>query len=162
MNLAIAFAQVLHDFGIDHQILSVTCNNTSNNDTMINEMDTMLTGFSSVNRTSCFAHILNLVPKSLLKQLDVKQDEKMDGDLNDNKQMLLAIAGDVEEEEQIMAQENDTEDGDTEDDDSLEGWVDEVEALTDEERENLQESIWPIKRMLVKVMKVWSVLTCMA
>jgi len=76
--------------------------------------------------------------------------------------MLLAIAGDIEEEEQIMAQENDTEDRDTEDDESLEGWVDEVEALADEEWENLQEYIWPIKRMLVKVTKVWSVLTCMA
>jgi hypothetical protein len=162
MNLAIAFAEVLHDFGIDHKILSVTCDNTSNNDTMINKMDTMLTRFSSVNRTCCFAHILNLVAKSLLKQFDVKQDEKKDGDLNDDEQMLLAIAGDIEEEEQIMAQENNTKDRDTEDDDSLEGWVDEVEALTDEERENLQESIWPIKRMLVKVTKVWSVLTCMA
>ena len=47
--------------------------------------------------------------------------------------MLLAIAGDIKEKEQIMAQENDTEDRDTEDDDSLEGWVDEVEALTDKE-----------------------------
>jgi len=125
-------------------------------------MDMMLTWFSSVNCTHCFAHILNLVTKSLLKQFDVKQDEKKDGDLNDDEQMLLAITGDIKEEEQIMAQENDAEDRDTDDDNSLEGWVNEVEALTDEERENLQESIRPIKRMLVKVMKVWSVLTCMA
>lgn len=125
---------------------------------MIDKMDAMLTRFSSINRTHCFAHILNLVTKSLLKQFDIKQDEKKDGDLNDDEQVLLAIAGDIEEEEQIMAQENDAEDGDTEDDDSLEGWVDEIEALTDEERENLQESIRPIKRMLVKVTKVWSVL----
>ena len=126
MNLAVTSAEVLHDFGIDHKILSVTCDNTSNNDTMINKMDIMLTGFSSINCTHCFAHILNLVAKSLLKQFDVKQDEKKDGDLNDNEQMLLAITGDIEEEEQIMAQENDAEDGDTEDNDSLEGWVDEV------------------------------------
>ena len=68
--------EVLHDFGIDHNILSVTCDNTPNNDTMINEMDMMLTKFSSINHTHCFTHILNLVAKSLLKQFDVKQDEK--------------------------------------------------------------------------------------
>jgi len=32
-----------------------------------------------------------------------------------------------------MAQENNAKDRDTEGDDSLEGWVDEVEALADEE-----------------------------
>jgi hypothetical protein len=128
---------------------------------MISELDMMLTDFSSVNRTHCFAHILNLITKSLLKQFDIKQDDRTDGDLNDDEQMLLAIAGDIKEEEHIMAQENDAEDGDTKDDDSLEGWVDEVHALTDKERENLQESIQPIKRMLVKVTKFWSVLTCM-
>ena len=99
MNLTITFAEVLCDFGIYHKILSVTCDNASNNDTMINKMDMMLTWFSSVNCTHCFAHILNLVTKSLLKQFDVKQDEKKDGDLNDDEQMLLAIAGDIEEEE---------------------------------------------------------------
>ena len=103
---------------------------------MINKMDMMLTRFSSVNHTRCFAHILNLVAKSLLKQFDVKQNEKKDGDLNDDEQMLLAITGDIKEEEQIMAQENDAKDRNTEDDDSLEGWVDEVEALTDKEQEN--------------------------
>jgi len=128
---------------------------------MISELDTMLTNFSSVNHTCCFAHILNLIAKSLLKQFDIKQDDKMDGDLNDNEQVLLAIVGDIKEEEHIMAQDNDAEDGDTEDDDSLEGWVDEVHALTDKECKNLQESIWQIQRMLVKVTKFWSVLTCM-
>ncbi|KAF8219718.1 hypothetical protein L208DRAFT_1157969, partial [Tricholoma matsutake] len=58
--LAVAFTQVLHNFGIDHKVLSVTCNNASNNDTMISELDTMLTEFLSINCTCCFAHILNL------------------------------------------------------------------------------------------------------
>ena len=83
MHLAITFAKVLCDFGIEHKILSVTCDNASNNDTMSNKLDHMLTKYSPVNHTCCFTHILNLVAKSLLKQFDVKQDDKKD-DLTDD------------------------------------------------------------------------------
>ncbi|KAF8219060.1 hypothetical protein L208DRAFT_1130915, partial [Tricholoma matsutake] len=58
--LAIAFAEVLRDFSIEHKILSVTCDNASNNDTMSTKLDHMLTKYSPVNCTRCFAHILNL------------------------------------------------------------------------------------------------------
>jgi hypothetical protein len=62
----------------------------------------------------------------------------------------------------LWAQENDNKDGESEDDDSLEGWVDEVKALILEEWEQLEESIQPVKKMLVKVMKIWKVITCMS
>jgi hypothetical protein len=157
----VAFVEVLKDFGIEHKILSVTCDNASNNDTMATELEYMLTKFSPVNRTRCFAHILNLVAKSLLKQFDVKKDDKED-DLNDEERTLLAMAGDIEQEEMLSAQEQDDADGEVEDDDDLEGWVDEVEALTPGERENLNESIRPVKKMLVKVKKFWNVFNCMS
>jgi Asp-tRNA(Asn)/Glu-tRNA(Gln) amidotransferase B subunit len=105
------------------------------------ELDLMLTKYSTVNHTRCFAHILNLVAKSLLKQFDVKQDDKEKDDLNDNKQALLDLVGDIEQEELTTAQEKDDVDNETEEEDDLEGWVDEVEALTLEEWENLEDSI---------------------
>lgn len=160
MNLAVVFAQVLQKFGIEHKILLVTCDNASNNDMMVSELEMKLTHFSSVNHTRCFAHILNLVAKSLLKQFDVKQDPGKNDNLDEDEQTLLAMAENLEEEELIMAQKNNGEDGSGEDNDSLDGWVDEVEALTLEEHKNLEESIWPVKRMLVKVTKVLNVLTC--
>jgi hypothetical protein len=162
MNLAVAFVDVLQDFCIDHKILSVTCDNTSNNDTMITELDHMLTKFSPINRTCCFAHILNLVAKSLLKQFDVKHEKKDNNDLNEDEQLLLALAENIDEEELTVVQENDNEDSESEDDDSLEGWVDEVEALTPDEWEQLEESIQPVKKMLVKVTKFWKVITCIS
>ncbi|KAF8236207.1 hypothetical protein L208DRAFT_1127187, partial [Tricholoma matsutake] len=58
--LAVAFVEVLRDFSIEHKILSVTCDNASNNNTMATELEDMLTKFSPVNCTHCFAHILNL------------------------------------------------------------------------------------------------------
>jgi hypothetical protein len=120
---------------------------------MVTELGKMLTAYSPVNRTRCFAHILNLVAKSLLKQFDVKPANEKDDDLNDDEQSLLALADDIEQEELNMAKDNDAEDDDIEEEDDVEGWVDEVAALTADERENLQESVRPVKRTLVKV---WS------
>lgn len=151
INLATAFADVLKEFGIENKILSVTCDNASNNDTMIEELEDQLTGFSAVNCTHCFAHILNLVAKSLLKQFDVKTDKKDKDDLNDDEKSLLDMAQNIEAEELTTAQENDDEDGEIEDEDNVDGWVDEVEALTSEECANLEESIRPVKKTLVKV-----------
>ena len=52
-----------------------------------------------------------------------------------------------------MAQENDDDDSSA-NDDNIEGWVDEVQALTAEERADLEESIRPVKKMLVQVTSV--------
>ncbi|KAI0665689.1 hypothetical protein C8Q78DRAFT_952827, partial [Trametes maxima] len=53
------------------QILSVTCDNASNNDTMVDEMASMLTEFGSeFSRTRCFLHIVALTTNSLLHEFD--------------------------------------------------------------------------------------------
>jgi hypothetical protein len=142
---------VLDEFKIGGKILSVTCDNASNNDTMVEELETRLTKFSTVNRTRCFAHILNLVAKSLLKQFDVKPSKKKDNDLSDDEKSLLDMAKDIEVEEHTMAQEKDTNDEEIEHNDDDHGWINEVNVLTPKEREKLEASIRPIKKMLVKV-----------
>ncbi|KAF8812192.1 hypothetical protein BYT27DRAFT_7036613, partial [Phlegmacium glaucopus] len=63
--LAIAFANVLEEFGLSDKILSITCDNASNNDRMIiayhiDELEDLLPGFSKVNHTRCFLHVNNL------------------------------------------------------------------------------------------------------
>ena len=73
---------MVHSFKLETKILSVTCDNASNNDTMMENLDDLLSGFSSLNRTRCFAHILNLVAKALLKQFDMKSDDSDRNDLN--------------------------------------------------------------------------------
>jgi hypothetical protein len=150
VNLARAFAEVVCSFKIDHKILSVTCDNASNNDTMLENLDDLLSGYSSLNRTRCFAHILNLVAKALLKQFDVKTEDK--NDLNDDERSLLDIETEELTEELTEAQDVDI--NEIDDDDDNGGWVDGADTLTPEERENLEESIRPVKRMLVKVRRV--------
>ncbi|KAI0371190.1 hypothetical protein BV20DRAFT_906067, partial [Pilatotrama ljubarskyi] len=52
-------------------ILSVTCDNASNNDTMTEELAQLLTSFGgNYARTRCFLHITNLTAQSLLHEFD--------------------------------------------------------------------------------------------
>ena len=97
MNLEVAFIGILHDFKISNKILSVTCDNASNNNRMVIEMSKRLTKISAVNHTRCFAHILNLLAKSLLKQFNTKL--KHINQLNDEDGCLLALAGNIEDED---------------------------------------------------------------
>lgn len=144
---------MLRSLGTEDRILSLTCKNTSHNDTMTTELGHLLPTFSSVNRTRCFSHVLNLIAKSFLRQFDIdwrSDNLREEEDLNDEERSLLEFAGSIGEEERTMAQEND-EDEVVEEDDSLEGWVDEVDALTDRERRHLEKTIRPARRMLIKV-----------
>ncbi|TFK79442.1 hypothetical protein K466DRAFT_450423, partial [Polyporus arcularius HHB13444] len=53
------------------QIMNITCDNASNNDTMVAEMGVLLPFFEGqFHRVRCFAHVVNLVAKSMLRQFD--------------------------------------------------------------------------------------------
>jgi hypothetical protein len=65
-----------------YQILSITCDNASPNDAMIDALAELVIAFpGAANRTRCFTHILNLVVKVILRQFDVpkaKVNEELD------------------------------------------------------------------------------------
>ena len=91
----------------------MSCDNASNNDSMITELSKLVTKFpGAANQTRCFLHILNLVVKSIIKQFDLPKTPT--GRLND---ALLDLAGDLENEE-LKAQNDINND---EDDDNAEG-----------------------------------------
>ncbi|RDX42155.1 hypothetical protein OH76DRAFT_1297656, partial [Lentinus brumalis] len=53
------------------QIMSVTCDNASNNDTMISALARRIPGFEGTfHRVRCFAHVIQLVVKSMLRPFD--------------------------------------------------------------------------------------------
>ncbi len=84
-NLAIVFAEVLEAFRIKEkvritieskenwyshaaQILSVTADNASNNDTMISKLGGILEEFpGAANQTCCFAYIISISAKAILR-----------------------------------------------------------------------------------------------
>ena len=77
------------------QILSVTCDNASLNDTMIDTLAEELPTFpGGANRTRCFTHILNLVVKVILRQFDGVKDQA-DEMLEEASHALDDIAGDI-------------------------------------------------------------------
>jgi len=132
----------------ERQILSITCDNASSNDTMTDHLEDLIEAFpGQANRTRCFAHIINLVAKSLIKQFDVtkKKGDQTSDDFND--ELLRLMQGADLEDLQTRLREND---GDLEDD-NVEGWVDEVAAMDDDERVELLEAIKPVQMVLAKV-----------
>jgi len=88
---------------VDEQILSITCDNASNNDTMIAELVNLLNDFAGpANQTRCFTHILNLVVKSVICQFDLPKS-KGDKILDDAAKELLSLAGNIKFEEDELA-----------------------------------------------------------
>jgi hypothetical protein len=67
--------------------------------------------------------------------------------LNEATKELLALADDIDLEEDAMA--GDEEDG--VDGDNIEGWVDERAAMSKEEVDELEESVAPVWLLLTKV-----------
>ncbi|KAG1889610.1 uncharacterized protein F5891DRAFT_965438 [Suillus fuscotomentosus] len=104
-------------------------------------------------RTRCFLHIVNLVAKSLLKQFDVPKNEAL-AFVGTAEEELREIAQGLEAEDADTVAENGASDPNADDTDNLDGWVDEVGELSDEEHNMLQDDIRPIKFVLVKLCKL--------
>jgi len=135
---------------VDEQILSITCDNASNNDTMIAELANLLDDFPGpANQTRCFTHVLNLVVKSVIRQFDLPKS-KGDKILDDAAKELLSLSGNIEFEEDELAW-RDANEAEEDDDDNVEGWIDERTLMTDIELEELDESVEPVRLLLTKV-----------
>jgi hypothetical protein len=92
------------------------------------------------NQTRCFAHILNLIAKTIIKQFDAPKKNFIDH--SDDEQMLVDLAKgiELEESETRKAQDSNSE----EEDDNIEGWIDEDELLSEEEQSELKAAMLPI------------------
>lgn len=130
------------------QILSVTCDNASSNDAMIYALAELVVAFpGAANRTRCFTHILNLVVKVILRQFDLPK-AKADEALDVASQVLVDLAGDIEMEEAAMDQRDDEDD---DDDGGEEGWIDPYDGMSQEDRNELEWAVRPVRLVLVKV-----------
>ena len=90
---------------------------------MIAKLVNLLDDFPGpANQTRCFTHILNLVVKSVIRQFDLPKS-KGDRILDDAAKELLSLAGNIEFEEDKLAR-RDGKEGDDEDNDNVEGWID--------------------------------------
>jgi hypothetical protein len=151
--MANAFQAMLNQFGLTEKILAVNADNATSNDTQTRKLHQLDNSFDDSNRVRCFNHTLQLSAKSLLTPFNTALSGKpADEDdvtalYSDNDEMIPqddddAILGDDEEEE---GEENDLED-DVEDDN-----VDELEALSEEERDRVVNETTIIRAAVTKV-----------
>jgi hypothetical protein len=118
---------------------------------MIDELSVLLEEFpGAANRTRCFTHILNLVAKSILKQFDLPK-AKAGETLTAAMKALSVLAGDIETEEASMGRDL-AEDDDRDDDED--GLADPRDMMTDDEIAELDESLQPVRLVLVKVISI--------
>ena len=121
---------------------------------MVTELAYLLNDFpGSANQTRCFAHVLNLVVKSIISQFDLPKN-KNGKDLKEATKELLSLADNIEVEEEVLSR--DGEDGEAGEDDNIEGWVDEHTLMDEEELEELEESVEPVRVLLTKVRRVFN------
>ena len=142
----------IHNFFF--QILGVTADNASNNDKMVEHLATLIETFPGApNQTRCFAHILNLVAKSVLHQFEGPKEKKgltgalptvlqeINGDNDDD----LSDGGNDKGEDECEDVEDDVVDDDED------GFIDEVDELSEDELARVKESVKPIRLVLTKV-----------
>jgi hypothetical protein len=168
-NLAHAFTAVLDDFGIANkvsshpiihqnnsplskQILSITCDNVSANDAMIAHLAEKLNAFpGKPNRTRCFAHILNLVAKCVMKQFDTPKKKKK---ATNGEDVEMALDGLDDLSVESNGDGNDGEEPEEEldgKDDDGEEVPDGREGMSAAEIQVLDESVKPVRHVLTKV-----------
>jgi len=163
MNLAAVFAQILDEFGISSkvnfsisvlnlltcsfQLLCITCDNASPNDTMIDELSNRIITFpGDKNHARCFNHVIALVAKGSICQFDVSEGHA-DAALDDAERELKDLAEGIDIENETTRDES----GADGEDDDVDGWVDEVACLSVADRKELEASIMPVRLVLVKV-----------
>jgi hypothetical protein len=134
---------------------------------MLDELEIKVSDFERhASHTRCFLHTVNLIAKSLLGAFERKKDQKgleltRCDDSNDESGLAreleeLSQGYDDEETDVLSDVENDVLDDDANETvgpkvDNVEGWVDEVDEMTDAEQRQLKRAVRPVQLALMKV-----------
>ena len=137
------------------QLLGITADNASNNDKMIEHLAILIDTFpGAANQTRCFAHILNLVAKSVLRQFEAPKADSNKAMANAAEE-LAAVPDEINHEVPDSGlEDNDDEINDEDDDvvdDDEDGLQDERDEMSEEELRRLEESVKPVRLVLTKV-----------
>ena len=91
--------------------------------------------------------------KSVICQFDLPNTRNVRL-LNDGAKELLLLAGNIEVEEDVLSR--DGEDGVAGEDDNVEGWIDERTLMKDNDLEELEKSVEPVRVLLTKVRQFYT------
>jgi hypothetical protein len=138
------------------QILGVTADNASNNDKMIEHLAVLIDSFpGAANQTRCFAHILNLVAKSVLRQFEAPKGKDSKKAVDDAAKELAVIFDEMDDDVDKSEDSEGGDDVDDDDDDVVDddedGLLDERDEMSENELSSLEDSVKPIRLVLTKV-----------
>ncbi|KAG2739687.1 hypothetical protein P692DRAFT_20645156, partial [Suillus brevipes Sb2] len=131
----------LKEFGILEKMLSVTCDNVSNNNVMVDELEILVPEFAGeASHTRRFLHTVNLVAKSLIREFDVSKKDAEDAlnentDTEDGEDKLIKLSDDIEREDRETDAQY-SEDDDPQD--NNDGLVNEVDLLPKDQSTELR------------------------
>ncbi|KAF8815678.1 hypothetical protein BYT27DRAFT_7004574, partial [Phlegmacium glaucopus] len=121
---------------------------------MILELSKLIPSFpGESNLTRCFNHVLSLVAKTAIRVFDVSEVGK-DEILDKATAELLELAKNIDFEDLETQAAGLNDDGEGGQADSTDGWIDECLELSDVEREELDNSVLPVRLLLVKLRKL--------
>ena len=156
-----AFQDILEWFGITEKILAFNADNAILNNTQTKKLDAMDNSFEKTNRAQCFNHTLQLSAKTLLApfntaiSINAVQDDEL---LEDDGDGLMA---EDEEDDELAGKdgiEGDVE-GNVEEKDDADDGINEIEELSEDEREQVLESTAVVREMVTKVRTYVSILS---
>lgn len=128
----------------------MTCDNASPNDVMIDDLPNLVPKFSGVSsHTRCFNHVVALVVVRIVRQFDIPKDND-DKDTEAEKE-LRALAKGLDIEDIVTQRELEDSDEDDQNDDGTEGWAEERAKLSAADRLEHDDSVRPVRMLLVKV-----------
>ena len=155
-TMAKAFQRMLEQFGLTQKILAFNADNATANDKQTVKLDALDNSFEEANRARCFNHTLQLSAKTLLAPFNTaisgkaKDDGLPEGDDNDNDndQLLLELEEEVDDAEEGV--------GDIDMDDEDDG-INELQELSENEREQVLEDTTVVRETVTKVCTLpWS------
>ena len=138
--------------------MAITCDNASNNDALIQRLSEEVPSFGGQTaRVCCFAHIVNLIVKSILSQFDAPKkngmvsmaDEELDTE--DDEGLLIDLADGLIDDMENKVEEVPPEDRDVDNVDNADGWVDERKEMSMAEWKALAKDVMPAQHMVLKV-----------
>ena len=156
-------------------MLAITCDNATNNDVLTDQLKEKVPMFhGEASRVRCFAHVINLVAKSVITQFDLprkrtqtagRATELDEGGSDTNAVVDSSLAGGDEEIEKMLTDLHDlasdlgdemnreTEEvpPDEREADNYDGWINEQWRMSNDDMKRLANDMMPARHMLVKV-----------
>ena len=128
---------------------------------MVRELQKLIDTFAGeASLTRCFLHIINLVAKTAIRIFDIPVPS-VESNVDEAEKELRALAANIKVDElntRISLPQLDRDFEDLTEEEKLaeiansdEGWIDEMLELSDDERDEIDDSVLPVRLMLMKV-----------